>query len=578
MNYKTRQQVQKIIEKMTLEQKVGGCFMMDFEGTVAGPYTREMIERFHIAGLRVETGCRGKVSYVRGATDTRAQLYRERTDRPPKGHIRDFKHHAAPKVSPGCYARTLNALRQLSMERPLGIPIHFTMDQEGNGTENLALGDIRCFPPAMGLTSTNDIELVERAAEANAMQLRAVGINWLHSPVLDVNTDPENPEIGVRAYSNDPDRVAEYACATFRGYRKHNIVTTGKHFPGRGESKVDAHDVCPTVDLPLDELMEIHVKPYRALIAAGIPAIMTAHTECPALDDSGLPATISKKIVTGLLREELGFDGVVTTDNLFMRGMVERYGLAESCIRALLSGHDLLLFRNDDAMCEEAFNEVLEAARSGRLPEERLDEANRRILGVKHDYGLFDEDVLVDPEKAADPQHDPIVLKTEREAAEKATQLRNDAKLIPLAPDTKVLLVEMIHTTHLNLNNENCHPQIFWELLQEFGPNIYGVELKMNDEQGRARIMRRVPEADVLILTVWKGHRAGRRTDDLIDFLTETGKPLIIVTDSPYLVEGITHEHDTVVNVFSGNPESLRVAGKIIFGQAEAMGVSPIST
>jgi len=576
MNDKTRQKVDRIIGRMTLEQKVGGCFMMDFEGTVAGPYTREMIERFHIAGLRVETGCRGKVSYIRDASDTRALLYRERTDRAPRGHIRDFKHHAAPKVSPAGYARTLNALRKCSMERPLGIPVHFTMDQEGNGTENLALGDIRCFPPAMGLTATDDLDLVERVAEANAMQLRAVGINWLHSPVLDVNTDPENPEIGVRAYSNDPDRVAEYACATMRGYRKHNIVTTGKHFPGRGESKEDAHDVCPLVDLPLDELMETHVKPYRALIEAGIPAIMIAHSVYPALDDSGLPATISKRIVTGLLREELGFDGVITTDNLFMRGMVERYGLAESCILSLLAGQDLLLFRNDDAMCEEVFNEVLEAARSGRLPEERLDEANRRILGVKHEYGLFDGDALVDPERAAAPQQDKIVLRTEIEAAEKATQLRNTADLIPLAPDTKVLLVEMIHTTHLNLNNENCHPQIFWELLQEFGPNIYGVELKKNDEQARARIMRRLPEADVLILTVWKGHRAGRRTDDLIDFLKETGKPLVIVTDSPYLAQGITRDHDTVVNVFSGNPESLRVAGKIIFGRAEAMGVSPI--
>ena len=221
---------------------------------------------------------------------------------------------------------------------------------------------------------------------------------------------------------------------------------------------------------------------------------------------------------------------------------------------------------------------LFRSAQSGRLPEERLDEANRRILGVKHEYGLFDEDVLVDPGKAAEPQYDRIVLQTELEAAEKATQLRNTGRLIPLAPDTKVLLVEMVHTTHLNLNNENCHPQVFWELLQQIGPNIYGVEIKRDDEQSRARIMRRVPEADVLILTVWKGHRAGGRADGLIDVLKKTGKPLIIVTDSPYLVEGITRDHDTVVNVFSGNPGSLRVAGKIIFGQQDARGVSPIRT
>ena len=279
--------------------------------------------------------------------------------------------------------------------------------------------------------------------------------------------------------------------------------------------------------------------------------------------------------MTGVLREELGFDGVITTDNVFMRGMVEQYGLNETCIRALLAGQDLILFRNEDVLCEEVFNATLEAAQSGRIPEERLNEANRRILGVKFEYGIMD-DPLVDADKASEPHDDPIVIKTELEAAEKATELRNVAGVIPLAQDTKVLLVEMIHTTHYSLNNETSHPQIFWELLQEMGPNIYGVEIKKDDEQSRARIERRLPEADVLILTVWKGHRAGSRTDQLLGFLEETGKPVIVVTDSPYIAAGITHDHDTVVNVFSGNPESLKVAAKIIFGQQDAKGVSPV--
>jgi beta-N-acetylhexosaminidase len=568
--------IEQRLREMTLEQKVGCCFVMDFMGTVITPYTRRLIEDFHVSGLRVNTTFRGKPSYVDKPDSAEARRYLRQTYRAPVGHVKDYTWFRAPHVSPQSYARTLNELRDMATSRPGGLPLHITLDQEGNGTENYGVGDVRLLPPAMGLAASGSPKLVEEAAEAVAMQLRAGGVNWVHAPVLDVNSNPLNPEIGVRSFGDTAAKVTRYALATLRGYQKHNLIATAKHFPGRGESEVDSHLVCPEVTLSHDELMRTHIHPYRTLIEAGLPAIMIAHTSYPALDPSGEPATTSKRIVTGLLREELGFDGVVTTDNLFMRGLITRHGLAEATIRALLAGQDLLLFRNEDTMAEEVFNKVVNAVRKGRIPLSRIEEANRRVLRLKYDYGLFKDGGKVKPEKAAEPQQSPFVIETEKKAARRAVNVRDDVGLLPLKKSTRVLLVENVHTTHSYLNNERCHPQIFWELLQDMAPSVYGVEITEDTPETRKRIRRRLPEADVVVVTSWLAHRSGSRTVKLCEWLKRRGLPVVVVTDSPYPIFGIDQDAPTIINIYSGNPESLRVAGEFIFGKRKASGRMPI--
>jgi beta-N-acetylhexosaminidase len=429
----------------------------------------------------------------------------------------------------------------------------------------------------MGLAATHDPALVYQVALALGRQLEAGGINWIHSPVLDICSNFNNPEVATRSYSNDYRKIIQYATATLKGFQDSRIIATGKHFLGRGDAETDSHLGLPRVSLSKSQLMESHIKPYAALIQAGLPAIMIAHTAYPQIDPSGEPATVSEPIVNGLLRRELGYDGVVTTDNMLMGGIVGKYGVAEACIRAILAGQDLLLLRSTSPLCEHVFAEILNAVKSGRIPEERLDEANRRVLRVKFEYGLFENGGKVDPARAAEPQNDPAIIALERTAAEKATLVRNERHVLPLDPQTTVLLVEQVHHTQTTFNNSRCHPSLLWEKMLEMAPNVYSVEITDMNERNQQRVMRRVPEADVIVITNYIARRSRQDISPFIRELSKTGKPVIVVTNSPFEF-GSPKDLPTVVNIFSANPESLRVAAEIIFGKQSAQGIDPLAS
>ncbi len=575
MSQQREKVVDDLLGKMTLEQKVGGTLVMDFTGTILSPYAIRMIRDFHVAGLRVDTCTRAKRSYVEDVEDTKRKKILRRSGRAPAGFCKDFDCPGlAPYSQPADYVRTVNKLRDIALERPLGIPIHTTLDQENNGSENFTLGNVRLFPCAMGLAATNDPDLVYRVAKAQARQIRAAGFNWIHSPVLGVNTNHNNPEIGPRAYSDDPDVVTKFALRTLKAFQEEKLIATGKHFPGRGASDMDAHFGLPTIDISKEELLAAHVKPYVELMKQGLPSIMAAHTIYPCIDPEHF-ATVSQKVLTEFLRGELGFEGVLTTDNMLMGGLVGKYGVAEGCIRTVVAGADLVLLRSESPLCEEVYNAMLAAARDGTISEQRLDEANRRVLSVKYDYGLFENGGKMDPEKAADPQNDPVAIAVETEAAQKATLVRNRDGVLPVSKDKTILLIDQVHVTQQEINNYHCHPCIFWELMLEEGQNVYNVEFMELDEKAKVRIERRIPEADVLVFSNWIGRRSRTGMADYIRSLLKFEKPIIVVTNSPF-EWGAPEDFPTVINIFSANPASLKVASQIIFGSAQAQGTLPI--
>jgi beta-N-acetylhexosaminidase len=303
----------------------------------------------------------------------------------------------------------LNSMKKAALENGLGIPLHITLDAEGGFSSDFCLNGTNLFPQPMGITRTGDKELAYEVAWAIARQVTALGFNWIHSPVLDVNTEPMNSEISIRSYSPDPDEAAEFALEALKGYKTGGLITTGKHFPARGPSIADAHHGLPVIDIPEDELRK-HLIPYQRLIKAGLPCIMTAHTAYTAFDDKDKAATLSKKILTDLLKGEMGFNGCITTDDITMGGIVERYEVADAVIEAINAGCDLILMRDDSALVDEVIPRVIEAARSGRISEERLNDALFRSLSVKHEYGLFENGNLTDPEKASEGIQDRKVI------------------------------------------------------------------------------------------------------------------------------------------------------------------------
>jgi beta-N-acetylhexosaminidase len=277
-----------------------------------------------------------------------------------------------------------------------GIPLLIGTDQE-NGLVSRLGRLVTKLPGAKTIGDTGDPGEARAAARVTGEEMRALGFNLDFAPVADVNVNPKNPIIGPRAYGSDPGKVAKMVGAAIDGFHDAGVASTAKHFPGHGDTSVDSHTGLPVIQHSPSQWEKVDAPPFRAAIAHGVDAIMSAHLEMPKLDGSGDPATLSKPILTGLLREKLGFDGVVVTDSLQMQGVREKYGDGEVAVRAILAGADILLMPPDFAKAYEA---VLAAAESGRIPAERLDQSVRRILRLKTTRGLFGAKPA-DPDKAA---------------------------------------------------------------------------------------------------------------------------------------------------------------------------------
>jgi beta-N-acetylhexosaminidase len=259
-----------------------------------------------------------------------------------------------------------------------GIEPLIAIDHEGG--EVIRMGPpVTQLPDAWTIGETGDPELAREAGRVAGEELLAMGIGVDLAPVLDVNDEPDNPVIGRRAFGADPQLVTEMGLAFADGLEPTGVVATGKHFPGHGHTTVDSHYALPVVDRTRRQLERIDFVPFQAAVDAGIEVIMTAHVVYTALDRRE-PATLSRPILTGILREQMGFDGVVVTDSLSMEAITEQRSRGEAAVVAILAGADMVLIPDDVAGVRTA---LLTALRSGRLPAERLDASVRRILRLK---------------------------------------------------------------------------------------------------------------------------------------------------------------------------------------------------
>jgi beta-N-acetylhexosaminidase len=559
--------IDALIDHMTLEQKVGQCFVLAFQGTFVTPNMLRRIREYHPAGLRICFRFREKdAHHDPGCTPPE---FAHRMWRTPHDGIKDLVPGLIPAhVTNEEYCQVLNRLKQESLDHS-GMPLHITFDFEGDTSQDYPRGGCRGFPIGMGIARSGDPSLAYDVKHAIARQVVPVGFGWSHSLVLDVNTNPLNPEISTRSYGEDPDTVIRYALEAFRGARDGGIIITGKHFPGRGASTSDAHAGLPLIDLSREE-MEVHLKPFRALIDAGVPAIMSAHTLYPGLEPEDVPATLSKRILTELLRKEMGFEGCVTTDCLGMGGIVSRFELLDACIRAMNAGADLMLIRDESAIIEETIPAFVQAVRDGRVAEERIEEALRRSLGVKYDYGYFGEEPLngiKDPARAGEGIQDPEVAAVSWRAASEAIHvIRDEQELLPLDPETKVLLIEQIHPMHVITNSQACHPPVLWERMCALSDTVGCVEVNMPfPEEDRERIRARLDQVDMVVMTNYYGRRDGKG-DDFVQEIVQCGKPVIIITNNPYSFT-VKPEYETVICTYGIGPESLNEAAKTVYGQ-----------
>ena len=267
----------------------------------------------------------------------------------------------------------------LHAERP---DVVVAVDEEGGDVTRLDAVEGSPYPGNLALGAVDDVQLTGRVARAMAADLRAVGVDLDLAPVADVNTNPQNPIVGVRAFGSDPDLVARHVAAFVAGLQAGGVAACAKHFPGHGDTTEDSHLALPTVTASAEALRRVELAPFRAAIAAGVRAIMTAHLLVPAFDS--VPATVSRVLLHDVLRVELGFDGLVVTDALEMRAISAGLGVEEGAVRALAAGADALCLGHDLAAAEVAAvrGAIVTAVESGRLPERRLAEAAGRVERV----------------------------------------------------------------------------------------------------------------------------------------------------------------------------------------------------
>jgi len=273
-----------------------------------------------------------------------------------------------------------NELQRCSPHSPLLIAI----DQEGGRVSRLPKG-FTMFPPCDVFGRCNSTELAYAAAATIAKELRAVGINMNMAPVLDVNSNPDNPVIGDRAFGSAPDIVSELGWVTAAGLQDHQIVACGKHFPGHGDTAADSHKELPVVEAARERLETIEFPPFRHAVAQGVATIMTAHVLYRSLDEK-LPATLSPAVITNLLRHDMRYNGVVLTDDLEMHAIIDHYGIEDAAVRAVLAGCDTLLICKDRDREVAAFNAIEAAVASGMISIERLDQSVARIARVKERF------------------------------------------------------------------------------------------------------------------------------------------------------------------------------------------------
>ncbi|RZT02101.1 glycoside hydrolase family 3 protein [Cuneatibacter caecimuris] len=559
--------VQDLVSKMTLEQKVGQCFVIGYVGSLITPEIINRVKKYYPAGIRA--GLMWRIRTVKHDPNGTNTDYAHRLLRPFSGTMKDFLPDIpVPHFTNEEFCEYVNTIKQAALDSDLGIPLHFTFDFEGDVSADYYRGGIKYFPSCMGLAHSNDPEMAHDVAWSVGRQLAPLGFDWIHSPVLDVNTNPRNPEIGTRSYGEDPEEVITYAKEALRGFKDAGIIATGKHFPGRGPSAADAHHGLPVIDESREELMR-HLEPYRALIKEGLPAIMTAHTAYPALDPSGLPATLSKPILTDLLKGELGFEGVVTTDEITMGGIIQKFDVPEACVRAIDAGCDLVLLRDEGGLINDVIPGVIQAVREGRLSEDRVNDAVTRTLSVKYDYGFFEQPQIKDPKKASEGINDAKVAEIAVKAAKNAINvIRDENNVLPVSKDKKVMFIYQVNPLHERTNTQTCHPAMPWMKLLEHSDNVYAVETTMKySPEDRKRVYERIHEADVIIITNYFDRRSPESGNNFVQELHQkTDKPIIVMTNSPYPFT-VQPEYKTVVCTYSSSVESAEAFADTIFGE-----------
>lgn len=542
--------VDSTLASLSIEERVGQLFVVEFVGLYthendqAYRYVQEMITRYHVGSLILGGGTILDIASITNRLQALARV--------PLLINGDFEAGAAHG---GYWRRSRGWTDRL----PRLIP--------GGGTQ---------FVSQMAIGATRNPRYAYELGRITAREARAIGVHWSNSPVADVNSNADNPVINTRSFGEDPTAVAEMVTAYVRGAQEAGLIATLKHFPGHGDTREDSHMRLPLLPFDAERLRAVEFVPFKAGIAAGAKAIMTSHLALPRIDPSGRPATLSAPILTGLLRKELGFDGIIVTDGMRMQGITDQYGSAEAAVLALEAGVDAILGIED---IDSGYQGVLAAVRSGRLTEERIANSVRRILAAKFWAGLSVRRIVPLDSIFTIVGHPESLRISESISDASVTLLRNAEDILPLPGSARVCVVTV---------TEDPAPQTGTDLVHELQPFVSSVDVvRVSNESGPEKFVRLSEwsrTADVMLVGIylsvvaWRGDsRFSEPLERFLASLDSQGKPVIVVAfGDPYIL-GKVPETAVVMTPYNGTYLAEQSVARAVAGRIRISGTLPVT-
>ncbi|AFK20866.1 beta-N-acetylhexosaminidase (plasmid) [Haloferax mediterranei ATCC 33500] len=514
------------VHAVPLEEKVGQLFVAGFDGVEPTDDIEQLVSSHHLGGI----------------------IY--------------FSRNIESPSQVASLSERLQTIAREAGEPPLLI----ATDQEGGVVSRFDWG--AQLPSQMALGATQDPTRLRSAGETVGEELASLGISMNFAPVLDVNNNPENPVIGVRSFGDDPEAVGELGSALASGFQSAGVIACGKHFPGHGDTETDSHRSLPVIPHDKDRLEAVEFVPFRRAIDDGIDALMTTHIAFPAITgDDTLPATLSKEVLTGLLREEFEFDGLLVSDCLEMNAIAETVGTAEGAVQAIAAGCDVVLVSHSPERQREAIERVIDAVESGEIPEARVDSAFERVREYKHRQFT---------EEREKPQTWTETVEQSREVArqlarEGATVVRDRDDTLPFDTSAPIHLVGFTGDAQSDAEDDRYDPNDFRTSLARNETKVYHHEV--TDTHGYEHPFDGGEQVVVATYHARSNPGQARVVREIADAATRLA---VVSVRDPYDLAAVP-DASTYVTGYGYSPAMLDALADVVVGKAGGDGTLPVT-
>jgi beta-N-acetylhexosaminidase len=530
--------IPRIIDDMTLEEQIGQLFMVGFWGTTPPPEIIYMISRYHVGGV---------ILFSRNIQDTQQVL------------------------------ELTSSLQETAKAAGHRYPLLISIDQENGVVQRLGWSATQ-FPGNMALGAIGSEQIAHDIAFATGRELRALGLNMNLAPVVDVNNNPANPVIGVRSFGEDPQQVARLAAAAVRGYQEAGVIATLKHFPGHGDISVDSHLSLPTLPFTLERLENVELVPFRNGIQAGADSVMSAHIAFPAITGrEDIPATLSPAIIQGLLREKLGFQGVVISDCLEMQAVADTVGIARGSVLALQAGIDVVLISHLYPRQQSGLEAALAAVQSGELPLTTVQEAVERVLRLKSQR-LSWENLPSGkvPSWVGGSEHRQL---SEHAYDLSTTLVRNEDGLVPLRlqPHERIVVLASSKDMRSQAEDRQYSSASLVQSIRRYHENVESISIPADlKEEDFARVLTATAKFDLVIMVTVNANLDPLQAALMRALVQSCQRVIGIAVGSPYDLLSFPQLRTYLVTYESTEPAQAS-AVKVLFGQVEPKGRLPVS-